>query len=171
VAALGHASVPYRLIARSADVGFVTPRDRAHAAEIVAEVRAEQASAGRADDVHLFGDVVVFLDDSAAAARARRDRLDERAGVPYASDALVFAGTAAELADLLQDWAGAGLTGYRLRPAALPHDLAQITGALVPELQRRGAFRAAYPNGGWPATLRGLLGRPRPVNRYAVSAA
>ena len=29
VAALGHASVPYRLIARSADVGFVTPRDAA----------------------------------------------------------------------------------------------------------------------------------------------
>ena len=28
VAALGHATVPYRLIARSADVGFVTPRDR-----------------------------------------------------------------------------------------------------------------------------------------------
>ena len=50
VAALGHASVPYRLIARSADVGFVTPRDAAHAAEIVAQIRAEQASAGaRAD--------------------------------------------------------------------------------------------------------------------------
>ena len=29
VAALGHATVPYRLIARSADVGFVTPRDAA----------------------------------------------------------------------------------------------------------------------------------------------
>ena len=41
VAALGHASVPYRLIARSADVGFVTPRDAAHAAEIVAQIRAE----------------------------------------------------------------------------------------------------------------------------------
>ena len=47
VAALGHASVPYRLIARSADVGFVTPRDAAHAAEIVAQIRAAQASAGR----------------------------------------------------------------------------------------------------------------------------
>ena len=174
VAALGHATVPYRLIARSADIGFITPRDRAHAAEIVTEVRGEQAKAVQAntgrDGVHLFGDVVVFLDDSAAAARARRERLDERAGAEYSGDAHIFAGTPAQLAELLLDWREAGLTGFRLRPAALPHDLAQITGALVPELQRRGAFRAAYPDAGWPATLRGLLGLSRPTNRYRLDA-
>ena len=169
VAALGHAAVPYRLIARSADIGFVTPRDRSHAAEIVAEVRNGQAESGR-ESVHLFGDVVVFLDDSAAAARARRERLDERAGGEYSSDAHIFAGTPAELADLLLDWREAGLTGFRLRPAALPHDLAQVTGALVPELQRRCAFRAGYADGGWPATLRGLLGLSRPENRYRLDA-
>jgi alkanesulfonate monooxygenase SsuD/methylene tetrahydromethanopterin reductase-like flavin-dependent oxidoreductase (luciferase family) len=172
VAALGHASVPYRLIARSADIGFVTPRDRSHAAEIVAEVRGEQAEPGR-EGVHLFGDVVVFLDDSAAAARARRERLDEWAdtgysSTGYSSDAHIFAGTPAELADLLLDWREAGLTGFRLRPAALPHDLAQVTGALVPELQRRGEFRAGYAGAGWPATLRGLLGLSRPANRYRL---
>ena len=165
VAALGHAAVPYRLIARSADVGFVTPRDRSHAVEIVAEVSGELAKAGRAG-VHLFGDVVVFLDDSAAVARARRERLDELAGAAYASDAHIFAGTPAELADLLLDWREAGLSGFRLRPGVLPRDLAQVIGGLVPELQRRGAFRAGYPDDGWPATLRGLLGRPRPANRY-----
>jgi alkanesulfonate monooxygenase SsuD/methylene tetrahydromethanopterin reductase-like flavin-dependent oxidoreductase (luciferase family) len=165
VAALGHATVPYRLIARSADVGFVTPRDRSHAAEIAALVRGEEAKAGRAG-VHLFGDVVVFLDDSADLARARRERLDERAGSEFSSDAHVFAGTPAQLADLLLDWREAGLTGFRLRPAALPHDLAKITAGLVPELRRRGAFRAAYPDAGWPATLRGLLGLSRPANRY-----
>ena len=169
VAALGHASVPFQLIARSADIGFVTPRDRASAAGIVAEIRAEQALAGRADEtVHVLGDLVVFLDDSAAAAQGRRERLDELAGGTYSSDAQIFAGTAAELADLLLDWREAGLAGFRLRPAALPHDLAQITGALVPELQRRGAFRTAYPVGGSPGTLRGLLGLPRPANRYAA---
>src|SRR6185437_4915341 len=88
IAALGHASVPYRLIARSADVGFVTPRDAAHAAEIVAEIRTEQARAGRAGmTVHVFGDLVVFLDETKAAAAARRQRLDERAGTEYHSDA------------------------------------------------------------------------------------
>ena len=175
VAALGHASVPYGLIARSADIGFVTPRDRTHAAEIVTEVRVAQAETGEAGSgragVRLFGDVVVFLDDSAAAARARRERLDERAGTGYSSDAYIFAGTPAELADLLLDWREAGLAGFRLRPAALPHDLAQVTDVLVPELQRRGAFRARYADAGWPATLRGRLGLSRPANRYRLDVA
>ena len=166
VAALGHASVPYRLIARSADVGFVTPRDAAHAAEIVAQIRAEQASAERAGQtVHVFGDLVVFLDETKAAAVARRQRLDERAGTEYHSDARIFTGTAIGLADLLQEWQAAGLTGFRLRPAALPHDLTQLTDRLVPELRRRRLFRARYE----ADTLRGLLGLGRPANRYAAA--
>jgi alkanesulfonate monooxygenase SsuD/methylene tetrahydromethanopterin reductase-like flavin-dependent oxidoreductase (luciferase family) len=118
VAALGHASVPYRLIARSADIGFVTPRDTVHAAEIVAQIRAGQASTGQASTgqaVHVFGDLVVFLDETKAAAVARRERLDERAGTEYRSDAHIFTGTAIGLADLLQEWQAAGLSGFRLR--------------------------------------------------------
>jgi alkanesulfonate monooxygenase SsuD/methylene tetrahydromethanopterin reductase-like flavin-dependent oxidoreductase (luciferase family) len=166
VAALGHASVPYGLIARSADVGFVTPRDATHAAAIVAEIRAAQAGAGRAaQTVHIFGDLVVFLDESRDAAVARKQRLDELAGAEYRSDARIFTGTAVGLADLLQEWQAAGLSGFRLRPAALPHDLAQITDRLVPELRRRCLFRARYEAG----TLRGLLGLARPANRYAAA--
>jgi alkanesulfonate monooxygenase SsuD/methylene tetrahydromethanopterin reductase-like flavin-dependent oxidoreductase (luciferase family) len=166
VAALGHAQVPYRLIARSADVGFVTPRDAAHAAELVGRIRAEQASAGRGDEtVHVFGDLVVFLDESKAAADARHQRLDELAGTEYRSDARIFAGTAVGLADLLQEWQEAGLSGFRLRPAALPHDLIQITERLVPELRRRCLFRARYEAG----TLRERLGLGRPANRYATA--
>ena len=158
VAALGHAPVPYGLIASSADVGFVTPHDAADAERIVGEIRT-----GR--DVHVFGDLVVVLADTAAAAAGRRARLDDVA--PYVSDAEVFTGTPAELAGLLLDWQRAGLTGFRLRPATLPHDLLQITRGLVPELQRRGAFRTAYE----ADTLRGLLGLPRPANRYALETA
>jgi alkanesulfonate monooxygenase SsuD/methylene tetrahydromethanopterin reductase-like flavin-dependent oxidoreductase (luciferase family) len=164
VAALAHQQIPYELVGRSADLGFVTPRDAADAARIVAEVRSAQAAAGRAEEtVHVFGDLVVFLDDDDATARARRDRLDERASAEYASDAAVFVGTPSGLADLLTDWAQAGLTGFRLRPAALPHDLRQVTAGLVPELQRRGLFRSTYE----ATTLRGLLGLPHPTNRYA----
>jgi alkanesulfonate monooxygenase SsuD/methylene tetrahydromethanopterin reductase-like flavin-dependent oxidoreductase (luciferase family) len=166
VAALGHASVPFQLIARSADIGFVTPRDAAHAAEIVTQIRSEQVHAGRAGQIlHVFGDVVVFLDETQTAAVARKQRLDERAGAEYRSDAPVYAGTAAGLADLLEDWQAAGLSGFRLRPAALPHDLTQLTERLVPELQRRGLFRTAYE----ADTLRGLLGLGRPANRYAAA--
>jgi alkanesulfonate monooxygenase SsuD/methylene tetrahydromethanopterin reductase-like flavin-dependent oxidoreductase (luciferase family) len=168
VAALGHASVPYRLIARSADIGFVTPRDAADAAAIVAQIRTGQAEAGRpAQAVHVFGDLVVFLDETKATAVARKDRLDERAGTEYRSDARIFTGTAIGLADLLQEWQAAGLSGFRLRPAALPHDLTQITDRLVPELRRRCLFRARYE----ADTLRGLLGFSRPANRYAAATA
>jgi alkanesulfonate monooxygenase SsuD/methylene tetrahydromethanopterin reductase-like flavin-dependent oxidoreductase (luciferase family) len=168
VTALGHQTVPYRLIARQADVGYITPHDTGQARAIVAEIRAEQETAGRADELlHVFGDLVVFLDDDPAEAAARRDRLDTLAGEPYQSDARIFTGTPSQLADLLGEFQAAGLTGFRLRPAVLGHDLPAISRGLVPELQRRGAFRTAYE----ADTLRGLLGLTRPANRYAAATA
>ncbi|MFD5793879.1 LLM class flavin-dependent oxidoreductase [Streptomyces diastatochromogenes] len=168
VTALAHDTVPYRLVARQADVGYVTPHDTDQARAIVAEIRAEQAVAGRADQtLHVFGDLVVFLDDDPAAATARRERLDALAGEPYTSDARIFAGTSAQLADLLEELREGGLTGFRLRPAVLGHDLPRITQGLVPELQRRGLFRHAYE----ADTLRGLLGLARPTHRYAAAIA
>ena len=166
VAALAHQTVPYRLVARSADLGFTTPHDADDARAIVGEIRAEQSAAGRSDQtVHVFGDLLVLLDEAPGAAAARRDRLDELAGAPLSSDARIFAGTAAELADLLLEWQHAGLSGYRLRPGTLPHDLHAITQDLVPELRRRGAFRDHYQ----ADTLRGLLGMSRPANRYTTA--
>ena len=166
VSALAHHGVPYWLVARCADIGYVTPRDAADARAIVAEIRGEQQAAGRAGEtVHVFGDLVVFLDSGARAAAGRKARLDELAGQEFTSDARVFTGTPAQLADLLQDWQAGGLTGFRLRPGAISHDLDAITAGLVPELQRRGAFRKAYEAG----TLRGLLGLRRPASRYATA--
>ncbi|MDT0391046.1 LLM class flavin-dependent oxidoreductase [Streptomyces dubilierae] len=165
VTALAHDTVPYRFVGRAADVGYVTPRDAGEARGIVDRIRAEQDAAGRASEpLHVFGELVVFLDDDPAAARARRDRLDALAGEPFTSDAPVFTGTPAQLADLLQELSGGGLTGFRLWPAVAAHDLPAITRGLVPELQRRGVFRRAYEAG----TLRGLLGLARPANRYAA---
>jgi alkanesulfonate monooxygenase SsuD/methylene tetrahydromethanopterin reductase-like flavin-dependent oxidoreductase (luciferase family) len=166
VSALAHRSVPFHLVAGAADIGYVTPHDATDAGAIVDEIRAAQAAAGRAEDlVHVFGDLVVFLDDDPAAAAARLARLDSLAGYAYTSDAKVFTGTPVQLADLLLQWQRAGLSGFRLRPGVLGHDLRAITRGLVPELQRRGAFRRAYE----ADTLRGLLGLPRPANRYAAA--
>nr|WP_245620447.1 LLM class flavin-dependent oxidoreductase [Cryptosporangium arvum] len=159
VTALAHATIPYRLGARSSDVVYVTPHDVEEARTILAEVRAEQEAAGRSGEtVHVFADLVVFLD-----GRDRKARLDEQAGEEYRSDALIFTGSPAELADLLLEWQAAGLSGFRLRPGVLPTDLEAITRGLVPELQQRGVFRRAYE----ADTLRGLLGLSRPANRYA----
>jgi alkanesulfonate monooxygenase SsuD/methylene tetrahydromethanopterin reductase-like flavin-dependent oxidoreductase (luciferase family) len=166
VAVLGHGGRSYELIAGSADVGFVTPHNAAQVADIVGEIRALQWAAGRSrETLHIFGDMVVFLDDTPQEAQARRRRLDDLAGYEYRSDAEIFAGTAAQLADLLEERHADGLSGFRLRPAALPHDLGQITEYLVPELRRRGLFRTAYE----ADTLRGLLGLTRPANRYQAA--
>jgi alkanesulfonate monooxygenase SsuD/methylene tetrahydromethanopterin reductase-like flavin-dependent oxidoreductase (luciferase family) len=166
ISALAHQQVPYEFLARCADIGYVTPRDADDTRAIVATVRAAQAEAGRADEpVPLLGDLVVFLDDGAGSAGDRKARLDELAGHEYGSDATVFTGTPAELADLLQAWHQAGLAGFRLRPAALPHDLDAITRAVVPELQQRGLFRRAYGSD----SLRGHFGLPQPANRYAAA--
>jgi alkanesulfonate monooxygenase SsuD/methylene tetrahydromethanopterin reductase-like flavin-dependent oxidoreductase (luciferase family) len=166
VSLLAHGDPPARLGATCADVVYVTPRDVGEAARLVDRVRQDQAQAGRADQtVHVFADLQVFLDDDASTATARVGSLDALAGGDTPpSDATTFTGTAEGLAELLLDWNSAGLSGFRLRPGALPHDLRQITRALVPELQRRGAFRTGYE----ADTLRGLLGLPRPANRYAA---
>ncbi|MCV7358103.1 LLM class flavin-dependent oxidoreductase [Mycolicibacterium fluoranthenivorans] len=161
VAALGHVDPVYQLIAGGTDLGFVTPHSTDETAALVDTIAA-QRPAGLAP-VRVFADLVVFLADTSAAAHARKARLDERLGAEYRSDAEIFVGTAAELADLLQQWHAAGAAGFRLRPATLPHDLTQITDTLVPELRRRGVFRDHYQG----STLRDLLGLSRPANRYA----
>lgn len=166
VSALGHGAVPYQLIATAADIGYVTPRDAGHARAIVAQIRAAADAVGRAHEpIRVFADLVVFLGTSVEEAADRKARMDELAGYVYTSDATVFTGTPAQLAALLTEWQEAGLSGFRLRPGAIPDDLEAITRELVPELQRRGAFRTAYEAG----TLRGLLGLSRPASRYAAS--
>jgi alkanesulfonate monooxygenase SsuD/methylene tetrahydromethanopterin reductase-like flavin-dependent oxidoreductase (luciferase family) len=168
VAALAHWPAGFQLIGRSADIGFVTPLSTAEIAPVLGQIRAAQVQAGRAGEtVHAFGDLVVFLDTSTSRAQERKSRLDELAGTQYRSDALVFPGTPEDLADLLAEWHGAGLSGFRLRPGALPHDLVQVTEGLVPALQARRLFRTAYE----PGTLRERLGLPRPANRYASEPA
>jgi alkanesulfonate monooxygenase SsuD/methylene tetrahydromethanopterin reductase-like flavin-dependent oxidoreductase (luciferase family) len=165
VAALAHRAAAYDLAGRAADVVFVTPRDAGHAASLVSRIGDAQREAGRAaEPVRVLADLLVYLNQTPANAAARRARLDDRAGEEYASDALTFAGTPGQLADLLLDWHAAGLAGFRLRPAAIPHDLTQITRALIPELRRRGSFRSEYQS----ASLRGHLGLPRPASRYAA---
>ncbi|MFF4653277.1 LLM class flavin-dependent oxidoreductase [Streptomyces sp. NPDC001380] len=153
-----------RTAARSADLVHVPADDADRVRDAVARLRGLRDADG---PLHVLGDLAVLLDESAAAAADRRARLDDLDGPPVADGIPVFAGTPAGLADLLLDLRAAGLTGFRLHPAVLGHDLPAVTRGLVPELQSRGAFRTAYGAG----TLRGLLGLPRPANRYAAAAA
>jgi len=166
VTALGHGTVPYRLAARQADIAFVTPQDSAAAREILAEVHDLAQEAGRAGQVRVFADLLVFLDDTAGVAAGRKAELDDLAGAELFSDARILAGTAVALADQIAELHELGYAGVRLRPGVLPTDLTAITDLLVPELERRGLVGSRYEH----ATLRERLGLARPTNRYLSGA-
>src|SRR6202034_3692434 len=73
VSALAHRDVAFQLVARSADIGYVTPGDAGDARAIVARIRGGQRAAGRADEtVHIFAHLVVFLDEDASTAAGRK---------------------------------------------------------------------------------------------------
>jgi len=146
VAALAHAARIYEFAASSSDLVFITPTDDAAVPAIIDEVRA----AGGAG-VKIFADVVVtFGGDS-----------------DFGSDALVFAGNAKDVVDLLLGWQGLGIDGARLRPAVNATDLPVIVDQVVPLLQRAGRFRTGYREN---ETLRQRLGLPVAPNRYKAVA-
>jgi alkanesulfonate monooxygenase SsuD/methylene tetrahydromethanopterin reductase-like flavin-dependent oxidoreductase (luciferase family) len=166
VSVLAHVPVAFALAARSADLVFITPHTTDDVRHLVATLRGhEEAVARPGPPLRTLADIVVFLDDDATTARARKERLDETSGRPYRSDAFVYAGTPAGLADLLLEWQAAGLDGFRLRPGAIPHDLEAITRELVDVLQARSVFRTRYEE----ATLRERLALPRVTNRYVTT--
>lgn len=156
VFALAHAAPVYRFAETTADVVLVTPQDADDAATITRNITGIP---------HVFGDLTVFLDESPTAAATRLARLNDRAGIQYSPDTAVFTGTPAALTDLVLAWQANGITGIRLRPGVLPHDLNAITRGLVPELRARGHFRRSYEEG----TLRTRLGLPAAANRYAAT--
>ena len=77
-----------------------------------------------------------------------------------------FAGSAAELADLLTEILEVA-DGVHLHPATFDVDFEELSRLVLPELRRRGVL-APVPQDG---TLRDLLGLKRPASRYAATAA
>jgi alkanesulfonate monooxygenase SsuD/methylene tetrahydromethanopterin reductase-like flavin-dependent oxidoreductase (luciferase family) len=166
VAALAHVPVAFDLAVRSADLVFVTPTTTDGARAIVSTLAEHQDAVSRSGDrLRIFADLVVFLDDDAAQAERRKDRLDDLDGRDLRSDAFIFVGTPSELAELLVEWHQAGIDGFRLRPGAIPHDLDLITHELVGVLKDRTVFRQHYEE----PSLRSRLGLGRPANRYATT--
>ncbi|WP_449283375.1 LLM class flavin-dependent oxidoreductase [Leucobacter sp.] len=178
VTLLAHATPVYELAARAADIVFVTPEHPsartgasrgAPAAEIVAAVRAAEAAVDRPalglQPLRIVADLVVGLDTAEERAEDRLRRLDALAETGFESDAALAAGSADEVAALIEAWSEAGIDGVRLRPLALPSDLAAIADALLPRLRERGL--AAEP--GDPGTLRERFGLAQAANRYAAA--
>jgi alkanesulfonate monooxygenase SsuD/methylene tetrahydromethanopterin reductase-like flavin-dependent oxidoreductase (luciferase family) len=73
-----------------------------------------------------------------------------------------FEGTPEQVADLMEDWIKEGVAdGFNLMPPVLPEMLDVFVAEVVPLLQRRGLFRAAYEG----ETLRSHFGLARPMVR------
>ena len=163
---LAHVPAAFRLAARSADMVFTTPKHTDSARSIVDTVRACFSNAPRAGQpLQVFADLVVFLDDDETKAARRKERLDERLGRPFRSDALIFVGTPFDLVLQMMEWQSAGIDGFRLRPGAIPHDLEAITHEVVGALQDQSRFHDHYAD----VTLPARLGLPRPASRYALA--
>ncbi len=100
-----------------------------------------------------------------AIALARRDgltvrQLAQRLG-GYAG--LAFIGTPHSIADEMEQWlVERGCDGFNVMFPYLPSGLDDIADKVIPELQRRGLFRRAYPG----TMLRDTLGLTRPGNRF-----
>ena len=77
----------------------------------------------------------------------------------------VALGTAADIADALEEWyRGGAADGFNIMPQVLPAGLNEFVELVVPELQRRGLFRTKYEG----RTLRENVGLPRPKNRFVA---
>ncbi len=76
---------------------------------------------------------------------------------------LKFVGTPQRIADSMQEWLETDASdGFNVMFHTVPEGLDDVVDLLVPELTRRGIFRAAYTG----TTLRDHLGLPRPKNRF-----
>ncbi|HZU65180.1 MAG TPA: LLM class flavin-dependent oxidoreductase [Novosphingobium sp.] len=87
-------------------------------------------------------------------------QLAARAGA-YAG--LAFVGTAATIADRMEEWlVEKGSDGFNVMFSHAPGGVEDFCDKVVPELQRRGLFRREYAG----TTLRDHLGLARPANRF-----
>ena len=100
---------------------------------------------------------------------SRRDGLTMRQMAMRAAAAKhhwTLIGSVQQVADQLEEWFLDGAAdGFNLLASDVPHAIADITGMLVPELQRRGLFRREYEG----PTLRDNLGLQRPANQFSMS--
>lgn len=144
----------------AAEAELVLLPGTAELAERVVEIRA--AAAGRAGAVagshgagagspRVLVSVGVLLDEDPAAAALRADGATQ----------LDYIGGVERLADLIAEWADAGIDGVQLRPASLEFDVPALADRLVPLLRAKKLIGPV----GRPATLRNRLGLARPGGR------
>ncbi|MFE2886885.1 LLM class flavin-dependent oxidoreductase [Streptomyces sp. NPDC059272] len=124
---------------------------------------ADAATAARVARAPLaFAELDVALDTDDATAVERRADLEFHAPWPE-HGRLRHTGSADGLVRLLSELAPE-VAGVRIHPLVLDEDLPVLAGRVVPALVRAGIAHRPLPG----ASLRGLLGLPRPASRFAA---
>jgi alkanesulfonate monooxygenase SsuD/methylene tetrahydromethanopterin reductase-like flavin-dependent oxidoreductase (luciferase family) len=153
------------IAAHSADVFFVTGASHEEGGAWVAEVRRLLEIEGRKrSDVRVLANIIPWIGATRAEARDSFEALNAlslpgSAEAPPGRDVI---GTAADIADALQESFERGeFDGFMILPPVAPSGLDAFVDTVVPELRRRGLFRARYEG----STLRNHLaldcpGRP-----------
>jgi alkanesulfonate monooxygenase SsuD/methylene tetrahydromethanopterin reductase-like flavin-dependent oxidoreductase (luciferase family) len=151
--------------AHLADVLFVTGASREQGDAVVAEARRLLEIQGRRrSDVRVLANIIPWIGATRAQALDSFEELNARslpgsAEMPQGRDVI---GTVADIADALQESFERGqLDGFTILPPVAPGGLDAFVDFVVPELRRRGLFRARYEG----TTLRDhlALDRPRPI--------
>jgi alkanesulfonate monooxygenase SsuD/methylene tetrahydromethanopterin reductase-like flavin-dependent oxidoreductase (luciferase family) len=126
---------------------------------------ARAAAARAAGSPLVFAELEVALDRPGERVAGRLARLGARQSWP-ATDRARFTGNAAGLRSFLADVA-AHVDGVLFYPAETEADLPALAKDVLPALAADGLARRPGPE---QATLREVLGLPRPANRFAATA-
>ncbi|WP_374946347.1 LLM class flavin-dependent oxidoreductase [Agreia sp.] len=163
---LAHQTVPYELAVAQADIVGITPHSDEHLEQIFGELGDAELAVERRvpEPLRVWTEAVVLVEDTRDAAVAALATLDDLHGSPYASDAVILADTAENVAAQLLRWQQAGVTGVRLRPARLPLDLERVTRGVVPVLADTGVLERPES----ASSLRERLGLAVASNRYSA---
>ncbi|HEX3404864.1 MAG TPA: LLM class flavin-dependent oxidoreductase [Acetobacteraceae bacterium] len=153
-----------RLAAATADVVLTSSPSLPQAEARYQELHALAEEAGcLAHDLRILANMVFVLGETESVAQRRAAELD--ALVPQDAATPRFVGTPGQFAALMVTLHEQHICdGFNLLPAVLPHDLDLLVDAVLPLLQRHGAFRSEYAGN----TLREHLGLSRPRSQYAT---
>jgi N-acetyl-S-(2-succino)cysteine monooxygenase len=150
------------MAARSAEVLFVTSASHVAATAVAAEVRRVLDIRGQnRSDVRVLANIIPWIGATRAEARDRFEELNalSLSGSRETPQGRDLIGTAADIADVLQESFERGeFDGFTILPPVVPDGLDAFVDVVVPELRRRGLFRARYEG----TTLRDHLDLDRP---------
>jgi alkanesulfonate monooxygenase SsuD/methylene tetrahydromethanopterin reductase-like flavin-dependent oxidoreductase (luciferase family) len=156
------------MAAHSAEVMFVAGASREEGGARVAEVRRLLDSQGRKrSEVRALANVIPWIGATRAQALDSFEALNARSlpGLAQTPQGRELIGTASDIADALQESFERGeFDGFTILPPIAPDGLDAFVDFVVPELRRRGLFRARYEG----TTLRDHLRLDRPRRPIAI---